>query len=720
VTGATGYLVDEWENGAWAQIGSAGSSTTSFAVIGLSPTTAYTFDVGASSAAGTTWAGYQSATTLSAAPSFTATAVSATEIDLAWSGVTGATGYLVDEWESGAWAQIGSAGGGTTGFAATGLSPSTTYDFDVGASSAAGTIWANYQSATTLPAAPSFTLTAASATQINVAWTDVTGATGYLVDEWESGAWTQVGSAGSGATSFAVTGLSPGTTYTFDVGASNAAGTNWANSQNATTLAATLGPPAAPSFSLTPISATQINVAWTAVSGATGYLVDEWESGAWAQIGSVGSGSTSYSASGLSAGTTYYFDVGASNAAGTTWASYQSAATLSLAAAPSFSVAAVSATQINVAWTAVSGATGYLVDEWESGAWAQIGSVGSNSTSFAVTGLSANTTYSFRVGASDAAGTTWANSQSATTLQNNFVVNHPVAVDSNNNPIAYSQVTGSLFGANGPSYLDVQQGADGDCWLLASLAEVAARVPSDIVKMFTYNGTTVENGVTVGIYTVRFFNTAGAAEHVTVDTELPAGGNYYDHPVNGVLWVALAEKAYAEANGYGYVTTGDPGSDSYAAINEGQPAWALQAITGKAASTLNINPSNIASAWNAGQLIVLGTGSSPMSSYIVPGHAYAVVGYNASATYPFEVFNPWGTTANGTPQGDPNVYGLYYATAAFLSENYVAQAIGTGAAPGPDAVGTGAAPGVDANGNASQEVAVLLIGLDHPWLGHRR
>ena len=50
----------------------------------------------------------------------------------------------------------------------------------------------------------------------------------------------------------------------------------------------------------------------------------------------------------------------------------------------------------------------------------------------------------------------------------------------------------------------------GDCWLLASLAEVADRDPQDIRDMFTYNGTMVVNGTSVGLYTVRFFNSSGS------------------------------------------------------------------------------------------------------------------------------------------------------------------------------------------------------------------
>ena len=82
-----------------------------------------------------------------------------------------------------------------------------------------------------LPAAPSFTATAVSATQINLAWTRVARATGYLVDVWINGVWKQIGSLGSGSTGCAVTGLSPKTTYYFDVAAYNAAGRTWANYQ---------------------------------------------------------------------------------------------------------------------------------------------------------------------------------------------------------------------------------------------------------------------------------------------------------------------------------------------------------------------------------------------------------------------------------------------------------------------------------------------------------
>ena len=240
-----------------------------------------------------------------------------------------------------------------------------------------------------------------------------------------------------------------------------------------------------------------------------------------------------------------------------------------------------------------------------------------------------------------------------------------------------------LFNGGTPSYLDMQQGAVGDCWLDASLAEVAARAPQDIKNMFVYNGTTTDNGATVGLYSVLLFEPNGIGFYVKVDTALPNGGSYYNHVANALgpqsRWTALAEKAYAEANTLGFVTTGNKGANSYAALGGGDPSWALQAITGNSANSTNLNTGNIVNAWNAGQFVVLCT-SSPSSSYIVGNHCYAMVGYNASSGLPFQIFNPWGTQSDGYAPGQSGkIYGLFNANAPFVSQNFAYQGIGSSA-----------------------------------------
>jgi hypothetical protein len=72
-------------------------------------------------------------------------------------------------------------------------------------------------------------------------------------------------------------------------------------------------------------------LAWNSVHGATGYLVDEKINGAWKQIAKVGGGVTSHPVPGLSAGTTYSFEVGAYNYysyGGPSWSSSISAETI--------------------------------------------------------------------------------------------------------------------------------------------------------------------------------------------------------------------------------------------------------------------------------------------------------------------------------------------------------------------------------------------------------
>jgi hypothetical protein len=268
-----------------------------------------------------------------------------------------------------------------------------------------------------------------------------------------------------------------------------------------------------------------------------------------------------------------------------------------------------------------------------------------------------------------------------TGIQNNLVVVVP-------NPVANPQASAayapapfdpnhpSAWGAGGPSYQDVQQGFEGDCWLMASLAEVAARAPLDIEHMIDYRGAIRENGSWVGVYTVRLYGNPGSAQYVTVDTELPGGGTYYDHPVNGVLWAALAEKAYVVANG-----------NSYDALNSGDAQNAIMAITGKDTNTDGYHLGDLSNVWqNEGNLVVLGTQEvtgplQPINGVnIVPNHAYAVVGYNSS-TQQFQLFNPWGV--NGGYDRDNRFYpGTVWATEQQLTEDFETKSYGAGAAPG--------------------------------------
>ncbi len=106
--------------------------------------------------------------------------------------------------------------------------------------------------------------------------------------------------------------------------------------------------------------------------------------------------------------------VGAEYSTGPSLAPYQSVSTLP--AAPSLTAIVVSTTQINLAWNTVAGASGYLIDICISGVWSQLANYPGDTIGAAISDLSPDTTYSFKVGAYNSSGTTWSSIEVATTL----------------------------------------------------------------------------------------------------------------------------------------------------------------------------------------------------------------------------------------------------------------------------------------------------------------
>ena len=107
---------------------------------------------------------------------------------------------------------------------------------------------------------------------------------------------------------------------------------------------------------------------------------------------------------------TYALTASATDNLGATTTSAAVNITVNPAPAPApptnLAAAAVSATQINLAWTdGANNETGFLIERSANGSpFTQIASVGSNVTTFASTGLTANKRYYYRVRATNAAG----------------------------------------------------------------------------------------------------------------------------------------------------------------------------------------------------------------------------------------------------------------------------------------------------------------------------
>jgi hypothetical protein len=158
----------------------------------------------------------------------------------------------------------------------------------------------------------------------------------------------------AGTTSYTDTGLSNGTTYDYKVLANNSAGSSdWSQTRSATTWDV----PETPTLnSATADSDSQITIDWSPPSDWNGDTehYNIYRNGSY--YTNVGSGTTSYTDTGLNSGTTYDYEITAENAVGNSnYSNTKSATTLEAPTAPQNVNATVDANdQITVDWDAPS------------------------------------------------------------------------------------------------------------------------------------------------------------------------------------------------------------------------------------------------------------------------------------------------------------------------------------------------------------------------------
>jgi len=183
--------------------------------------------------------------------------------------------------------------------------------------------------------------------------------------------------------------------------------------------------PAAPTnLSATAISTSQINLAWTDNSSTEdGFKIEQsTDNVSFTQIATVGANVTTYSNSGLNASTTYYYRVRATStlSGDSNYSNTTQATTAAFLIAPSnLTATAASSTEIDLSWTDNSNnEDGFKIEQSTDNVnFTQIAMVAANVTTYASTGLTAVTTYYFRVRAASAANgdSAYSNVANATT-----------------------------------------------------------------------------------------------------------------------------------------------------------------------------------------------------------------------------------------------------------------------------------------------------------------
>jgi fibronectin type 3 domain-containing protein len=274
------------------------------------------------------------------------------------------------------------------------------------------------------------------------------------------------------------------------------------------------GVPAAPTGLEASAGNAHVNLSWSASANATGYYVKRstTSGGPYAQI--AGTGSTSFTDTGITNGTKYFYVVSSYNSAGqsanSAEASTTPSASVTIPSVPSGLQAAPGDTQISLTWNASNGATSYNVKRATTtgGPYTTVGSLTTNS--FTNTGLTNGTKYFYVVSALNSAGES-ANSAEVTATPTASLT-PPAAPAGLMATPGSAQVSLSWTASAGATSYHVKRGtASGGPYTQVAAPTVTTLTDTNLTNSTTY------------YYVVSALNTAGESANSTQALATPAG-----------------------------------------------------------------------------------------------------------------------------------------------------------------------------------------------------
>jgi hypothetical protein len=259
--------------------GQAPRNATSTTIEGLAPATTYVFRVYAANAFGSS--GYTNEATAAtpdippAAPGgVSVTAISGTKVQVNWTDNSGNEDGFVVQLKEGAgdYQSRAAVAANVVTDRITGLKSLTSYTFRVYAFNEAGNSNFSSEQVLVTPPPPPATPTGlqaspVSSTQIRLGWTDnASDETGYVVEVRGTGDYQPLNPLPAGSQGTDVTGLQPGTTYSFRVAAINQNGSSdYSNEASATTAPAPVLTPS--NFRVSALKKKKARLTWTPASG---------------------------------------------------------------------------------------------------------------------------------------------------------------------------------------------------------------------------------------------------------------------------------------------------------------------------------------------------------------------------------------------------------------------------------------------------------------------
>jgi len=327
---------------------------------------------------------------------------------LGWDKVSCADGYAVELYTGGKWNEVfRTSDSSVTSCTVGSLKADSTYSLRIRAfkDTDDGTVYSDYTRLavkTKLANVAGLKAQGVTATAVKLDWARNAGATGYIIEQYKGGKWTQLAVTKNNTTlTFTVKGLAECTPYSFRVKAYKNDGgkTNYSDyvTVKASTLLGTVK-----NAKVTSVTETWLTLEWAKNDKATGYSIEQYKGGKWTVIATTKNNTTlKFTVKGLKNDTTYSFRIRAYKTVGgvTAYSDYvRIAGKTRIPNVAKFTGSAVSASAVKLDWSKNDKATGYVIEQYKGGKWTALATTKNNTTlTFTVKGLAKGTAYSFRI-----------------------------------------------------------------------------------------------------------------------------------------------------------------------------------------------------------------------------------------------------------------------------------------------------------------------------------
>jgi fibronectin type 3 domain-containing protein len=474
---------------------------------GLSAGTSYSYEVKAFNT--DTHSELSAAATVITKPAtpgnLSATGTTETSITLTWDSEVGATSYqlLRDT------VQIYSGLDRT--FVDTGRTAATSYDYTVKSTNSSGSsaesaifTGTTGAAAANVPGAPTgLVVGAATVNTLNISWAATPDATSYQL--FRDAVSIYIGSA----LTFTDTNLLAATTYTYTVAAANSKGTG----ATSTPFDATTVPNTPSGLGVAGATETSLVVSWNASTGATSYELHRDGDGTPVYTG----GALTFTDTGRVGGSSYSYRVQSTSTSGSSPLS-SAAAGITIPSYPGgLLVDAQTDTTLDLSWNSTIGTTSYEL--YRDGALVET----TNQLSFTDTGLTASTTYAYKVLAKNSSGA-------------KALAGAPTVSGTTSAPaaIAPGVPSGLTISGETESTLDISWNTEPDTTSYG-LYRDAILIFTDTTGMLAYTDPSLSGGTSYD-YTVLATNSAGSSAQ-----SAPVTGTTIPNPPTGLTITSPTE-----------------------------------------------------------------------------------------------------------------------------------------------------------------------------------